>query len=60
MCIPPINTNSEKYFSQLNNLSRDLKVNELSMGMSADYLAAIKFEATFLRLGSSIFGTRKS
>ena len=57
MCIPPIN-NSFKFFKEMNNLNKELKLSELSMGMSNDYLEAAENEATYLRIGSSIFGSR--
>ena len=58
MVIPPNDDNSEKYFKILNELNKSLALKELSMGMSADYMKAIKYESTFLRIGSSIFGSR--
>mgnify|MGYP001393244276 FL=1 len=58
MIIPPNDTNSARYFKSLNELNKSLALNDLSMGMSSDYLDAIKHEATFVRIGSSIFGTR--
>ena len=58
MIIPPNDNNSEKYFKSLNELNKSLALNDLSMGMSSDYLDAIKHEATFVRIGSSIFGPR--
>lgn len=58
MCIPPINEDTRKYFTQMNNLNSKLDLKELSMGMSSDYLDAIENNATFLRIGSSIFGER--
>ena len=58
MVIPPNDNNSEKYFKSLNELNKSLALQELSMGMSADYVEAIKHGATFIRLGSSIFGQR--
>ena len=58
MVIPPNNNNSEKYFKSLNELNKSLALRDLSMGMSADYLEAIKHGATFIRVGSSIFGER--
>ena len=58
MVIPPNDNNSEKYFKSLNELNKSLALNDLSMGMSSDYLDAIKHEATFVRIGSSIFGAR--
>ena len=58
MCIPPFQEDSKKYFIQINKLNEKLKLKELSMGMSSDYLEAIENNATFIRLGSSIFGER--
>ena len=58
MIIPPINDNPEKYFKSLNQLNRSLALKNLSMGMSADYISAIKNGSTFVRIGSSIFGSR--
>ena len=58
MCIPPLNKDSIKFFQELKFLNDNLKLKELSMGMSADYLDAAKESATFLRIGSSIFGPR--
>tara|TARA_B100001989_G_C24453919_1_gene420525 strand:- start:163 stop:813 length:651 start_codon:yes stop_codon:yes gene_type:complete len=58
MVIPPNDSNSVKYFRLLNELNNSLAMKELSMGMSADYLDALKHGATFVRIGSSIFGSR--
>ena len=58
MAIPPNDNNSEKYFKSLNELNKSLALENLSMGMSADYMNAIKNESTFVRIGSSIFGAR--
>jgi len=58
MAIPPNDNNSEKYFKSLNQLNKSLALENLSMGMSADYMGAIKNESTFVRIGSSIFGAR--
>ncbi|MBD1146595.1 YggS family pyridoxal phosphate-dependent enzyme [Pelagibacterales bacterium SAG-MED28] len=58
MIIPPNDKNSEKYFKSLNELNKSLALENLSMGMSADYLSAIKHGSTFVRIGSSIFGSR--
>ena len=58
MVIPPNDNNSEKYFKSLSELNKSLALQDLSMGMSADYLEAIKYGATFVRVGSSIFGAR--
>lgn len=58
MCIPPVTNNPGKFFSQLKNLSTLNKLTDLSMGMTDDYLEAIKYGATFIRIGSGIFGKR--
>ena len=58
MCIPPLNEETSKYFLRMNEINKKLKLNELSMGMSSDYLEAIENNATFIRIGSSIFGQR--
>ena len=58
MCIPPFNEDSKKYFEEMYDLNKILKLNELSMGMSGDYLDAIDSNSTFVRIGSSIFGQR--
>lgn len=58
MCIPPINQDPTEYFKKLNLLNKKLKLPELSMGMSADYLNAIDNQATYVRVGSEIFGNR--
>jgi len=58
MCIPPNDNNSKKYFSEMNEINKELNFKELSMGMSADYLEAIRYNATFVRVGSKIFGKR--
>ena len=58
MVIPPNDNNPEKYFKSLNEINKSLGLQELSMGMSADYIEAIKYGATFVRVGSSIFGER--
>ena len=58
MCIPPANESSTEYFKKMFLLSNDMNLSELSMGMSSDYLEATKNYATYLRIGSSIFGRR--
>ena len=58
MCIPPNDCNTEKYFSEMNHINKELNFKELSMGMSGDYLEAIKNNATYVRVGSKIFGSR--
>ena len=58
MCIPPVNVDSESYFLEMNKLNNELDFNELSMGMSSDYLNAIKHSSTYIRIGTNIFGYR--
>ena len=58
MCIPPFDQNSTKFFSQMNELNKRINLSELSMGMSSDYLNAVQFKSTYLRIGSNIFGKR--
>ena len=58
MCIPPLNKPSEIYFKEMSELNKKLNFKELSMGMSSDYLNAIKNSATYVRIGSNIFGKR--
>jgi len=58
MCLPPISDDPEKYFLRMNFLNKKLNFKELSMGMSSDYLEAIKHNSTYLRIGTYIFGKR--
>ena len=58
MCIPPANIDPDKYFKEMNLLNNEFGFQELSMGMSSDYLKAVENNATFLRIGSSILGQR--
>ena len=58
MCIPPFNEDSSKFFSQMSELNKKINLIELSMGMSSDYLNAIEYNSTYLRIGSNIFGKR--
>jgi len=58
MCIPPVTSNAELYFGKMLELKKLIGLKELSMGMSADYLEAIKFGSSFVRIGSKIFGPR--
>ena len=58
MAIPPNDENTEKYFKSLSELNSSLGLKELSMGMSSDYMKAINYQATYLRIGSAIFGER--
>ena len=58
MCLPPENQDSKPYFKKMKELIKNLGLKELSMGMSSDYLEAIEFGASFVRVGSKIFGKR--
>ena len=58
MCIPPVDKDSNQYFKEMNLLNQSLGLKELSMGMSSDFLKASIHSATFLRIGSAIFGKR--
>jgi PLP dependent protein len=58
MCLPPNNNDSSKYFSQIYNFSKKLNLQDLSMGMSQDYLKAVENRSSYLRIGSKIFGHR--
>ena len=58
MVIPPIDQSVNKYFKSLNELNKSFELENLSMGMSSDYLDAVKYGSTFVRIGSSIFGSR--
>ena len=58
MIIPPNDQHTKKYFQSINELNKSLALDELSMGMSADYSDAILNGSTFVRIGSSIFGSR--
>ena len=58
MCIPPQEEEPINYFKEMKKLKESLNLNELSMGMSSDYLKAIDCASTYLRIGSSIFGKR--
>ena len=58
MVIPPIDQDAEKYFKSLSELNKSLALENSSMGMSSDYLEAVKHGSTFVRVGSSIFGSR--
>ena len=58
MCLPPFDEDSDKYFSDLKSLNDKFSLKDLSMGMSHDYLKALKYKASFLRIGSKIFGNR--
>ena len=58
MCIPPQNLDPTNYFKEMDALNKSFGFTELSMGMSGDYLKALENSATFVRIGSSIFGSR--
>jgi uncharacterized pyridoxal phosphate-containing UPF0001 family protein len=60
MCLPPIDQNSEMYFKELKQLASDNNLKELSMGMSNDYISAIKNGSTFVRIGSGIFSEKSN
>ena len=58
MAIPPDDNQSDDYFKKLMELNKLLGLKELSMGMSSDFKTALNYETTFVRIGSSIFGSR--
>ena len=58
MCLPPNEKSPNEYFSQMQILKNKLNLNDLSMGMTNDYIEALNYEATFIRIGSKIFGER--
>tara|TARA_B100000780_G_scaffold121164_1_gene84848 strand:- start:624 stop:1055 length:432 start_codon:yes stop_codon:yes gene_type:complete len=58
MCLPPKNKEASIYFEEMNNLLKKMNLKELSMGMSNDYLEAINYNSSYVRIGSKIFGSR--
>ncbi|MDC0153002.1 YggS family pyridoxal phosphate-dependent enzyme [Candidatus Pelagibacter sp.] len=58
MCLPPNDNKSQIYFSKMKELAKKLQLKDISMGMSNDYLEAINYQSTYLRIGSKIFGER--
>ena len=58
MCIPPVDKKTINYFSEMKKINQELDFNELSMGMSGDYLDAVENNSTYVRIGSKIFGNR--
>ena len=58
MCIPPFKESKNEYFKLMNGLNKSIGLEELSMGMSSDYLGAVSHGATYIRIGSKIFGER--
>ncbi len=59
MCIPPFVKDTKPFFSKMKSIADNLNLNELSMGMSSDYIEAVKNSATYVRIGSKIMGDRK-
>ena len=59
MCLPPMDSDPQEYFKLLKKTATKLNLNELSMGMSADYEKALLYGASYLRLGTAILGERK-
>ena len=58
MCLPPFDQDPTPFFKKMQNLSESLSLREISMGMSNDYLEALKYKSTYIRVGSKIFGNR--
>ena len=58
MCLPPANFDPSKSFEKMMQIAKKLNLKKLSMGMSADYLTALKYNSTHIRIGSKIFGER--
>ena len=58
MCIPPVNSDPDPFFHELNELNKNLSLKDLSIGMSSDYIKAVENHSTYLRVGSAIFGNR--
>ena len=58
MCIPPENSDSKVFFKEMNDLAKKYNQEDLSMGMSSDYLDAVRLNSSYLRIGSKIFGKR--
>jgi len=58
MCLPPNDSDPSEYFSRIYTFSKKLNLQDLSMGMSQDYIKAVENRSTYLRIGSKIFGHR--
>ena len=58
MCLPPVNHDPNIYFSEMKKITNILNLKDISMGMSEDYLEAVEYSSTYLRIGSKIFGAR--
>jgi pyridoxal phosphate enzyme (YggS family) len=60
MCIPPANNSPDEYFLKLRELNKNNNLKDLSMGMSGDFISAIELGATYVRVGTAIFGKRSN
>lgn len=60
MCIPPANNSPDEYFLKLRELNKNNNLKDLSMGMSGDFIRAIELGATYVRVGTAIFGKRSN
>ena len=58
MCLPPLNEPVDKYFSLIKNKNDEFKFKDLSLGMSNDYIEALNYKTSFIRIGTKIFGER--
>ena len=58
MCIPPDNQDPKPFFKDLLTLNQKINLSEISMGMTNDYLDALEYKSTFLRIGTGVFGKR--
>jgi len=58
MCIPPDNKDPKPFFKDLFNLNKKINLSQISMGMTNDYLEALEYRTTYLRIGTGIFGNR--
>ena len=58
MCIPPDNQDPKPFFKEMLNLNNKINLPEISMGMTNDFLEAVEFKSTYLRIGTGIFGKR--
>ena len=58
MCIPPSNKDPKPFFKEMLSLNNTINLSEISMGMTNDFLDAIEFKSTYLRIGTGIFGKR--
>jgi pyridoxal phosphate enzyme (YggS family) len=59
MCMPPVDEEPSLHFALLREIARRNQLNELSMGMSGDFPVAVRFGATYVRVGTAIFGARR-